>query len=58
MSGFSQGCALALHTFYEMAEKVDYVIGIGGSMFPFTKFRETEQRVRVIHGKTDSLRPW
>ena len=27
-------------------------------MFPFSKFEKTEGIIRIIHGKTDKLRPW
>lgn len=58
MAGFSQGCGMSLHSFFAEKQKIDAVIGFSGYLFPFTKFEKTNRYLRIIHGKSDSLRPW
>ena len=49
---------MSLHAFFEMPEKVDFAIGVGGYFYPFSEFRPTEGRVRVVYGLEDKKRPW
>ena len=50
---------MSLHAFFEMPDQIDFVIGVGGYLFPFSKFQPTaDGRVRVMHGLSDTLRPW
>lgn len=59
VGGFSQGCGMSLHCFYEMPETIDAIIGISGYLFPFSKFnRDDKRRLRVLYGNADILRPW
>lgn len=37
---------------------IDEVVAIGGSMFPFTPFKKTNSKVKIIHGDADQRRPW
>ena len=41
-----------------MNNLIDYVVGIGGCMFPFTPYTKKNERVRIIHGDSDDKRPW
>ena len=49
---------MSLHAFYEMPHKIDYVIGVAGHLFPFSRFKPTENKVRIIHGLLDEKRSW
>ena len=58
LMGFSQGCGMSLHAFYELPKIIDYVIGISGYLFPFSKYTSSYNRLKIIYGDSDRLRPW
>jgi predicted esterase len=41
IAGFSQGCSMALYSFYSNKTNIDAVVGISGYLFPITPFWPT-----------------
>lgn len=60
LAGFSQGCGMSLHSYYELPHVIDYVIGAAGYLFPFSKYsaEKTKGNIKIIYGLNDDLRPW
>ena len=59
IGGFSQGCGMSLHCFYETKIQWAGAIGVSGYLFPITSFDQSIQiPKRIVYGDQDDLRPW
>lgn len=57
IGGFSQGCAMALHTGLCYQDQLAAILGMSGYLLPETKVFEKNPEVRLYHGTADPMVP-
>jgi len=60
IGGFSQGCAMSMHTGLEYNKSLGGIMGWSGYLFPFTKVSQENEKVPIFlsHGADDQVVPY